>query len=504
MTESDDDYFEDFDDTETAFDYIETVLETTAPIDRSMGDNLLINHLARHDVPLLQTLLKKHVVFPRDSLMRMLGDSMDSISYDCEAARLLVKAGGTPPGAWLLKAMLANDYDSCRFLDDAGARLSVEEIGRFHSDFEHSRRPGGVADFVDRYTAMDDDFLRYVIAKHFHVDIAEFRSIGFDHFHRVFREDGELPDWWVERRKRLEDVFGFPLNQNTYEKACKCWSDAAGTHDDWMLTLVEASRKDNKYDPYAGCGRLADGRIDAFDVMRKNVKLSTACPRDVHGFERRAKKLADIDEAFFVDRFSVDESENGWRIKDLAVFFMNEHARCGHNALRLEMLDCLLRENGMDVNCFVGQYCFHIPSIEKDVECAFDRDWIPVGGWIEDECAFVPATMLDIAVYEDWWDTIDFLLGRGARVESCLAWTEMYFQVPRTIAWEAKYHFMRPRVKALWDRVRRVVRRLGTICAFARSLYLQCFLPYGPAVKRARVSFDRSACELMRMRKRID
>ena len=503
MSESEDHYFEDFDYTETAFDHIETVIETTAPIDRSLGDNLLVAHLARHDVPLLRTLLEKNVVFPRDSLMNFLGDGMYSISYDCEAASLLVEAGGTPPGAWLLNAMLANDEDSCRFLDDAGARLDAEQMGKLHRDFEYSRVSGGVADFFDRYTAMEDGFIRYVIAKHFHVDLAEFRSIGFDHFHRVLCEDGKLEDWWEERREWLEDIFGFEVNPITYAKACNCWSGEDGPHDDWMLTLVEADRKDKVYDPYAGCGRLADGRIDAFEVLRKNVNLSTACPRDIHGFKRRAKELQYMDEAHFVDRFSMDESENGWRIKDLVVFFMNEHARCGHSAIRLEMLDCLLREGCMDVNCFVGHYPFFIPAIEEAVECAFSRDWVPFGGWIDGERAFVPATMLDIAVYEDWWDTIDFLLSRGARVGSCIFWTAMYFEVPRTIAWEARYHFMRPRVKALWDRVRRVVRRLGTICAFARMLYLQSFLPDGPAVKRACVRFQHSARELMWSRTQV-
>ena len=457
----DSEYYTDCDYTENGFDYIENVLLETPPIPRDQGDTALIVHVAQYNVDLLRVLLKNHVVFPRDSVMVFIGSGKNSIRYDSEGARLLVEYGGMPSGEWLLNAMIDIDDDAIKWLDTSGARLDAYQRAKYYisSSFLDNKYDDiiKVLEALERYSPRQDEYARYLICKWFKVDLAEVRGIDFNYFHDEFseRDDDYYTDMLVDEKLRLEEEFGFEINWLTFNRA---WNE-------WDRTAIKKDR-----------------------VLLEN--LDTHRINGLNDSERIAKKFEEWFEEHSVGTIEEDISEYGFRILTLVCYFMDDEKE--HVALRLNMLKCLIENACIDVNAFVGEYDFHIDTIRDEMNGdPFQRYWLPGNGRIESEHAIADATMLDISVHKGWTDASKMLLSLGARVDCCLTWTRILLEDRyRSKALELIIDFNAENVKRAWGLLRRVVFKLGKICIFMKDLYLQSFLPDGPAVKRARILFD--------------
>jgi hypothetical protein len=346
-----------------------------------------------------------------------------------------------------------------------------------------------VSSVLSRYNPAGDDHVRFMVAKHFHFDLADVRTIDFDQFHLHFcNHDMMAFEELSKEKRRLEKWFGFKLNEENFDKADAMWDDGAEDAADEVLHAVTIAWRGGSFEGYK---RMPDGRVDAFDVMRSNSRFSTAGPTVFKYLFTRAARFAN----FYREHYeaSTDQSEGGWRTRDILMFLMNEEVDAVE--LRVAILRKLIESGCIDPNAFVCEYRFDIESIEMDFDDEeFDHDWVPSGGWIDSGEVVVPCTMLDIAVYEARVQVVEMLLEVGARVDTSLPWTRMCFDTG--LMSEMKMDRLMERSAALWDRLRQIAPLVGRIALFVSGTYLNVFLPDGPAVKRARVSFVEHAAVL--------
>jgi hypothetical protein len=491
--ESEAEQFEDFDYTTQGFDYIEDVLHKDAPIHRDRGDNALVVILARDNVPMLRELLKAHVVFPRDACMEELGSTNNvdkilghvgrEIRYDTAGARLLLEFGGRPPGAWLVQAILALDIEASTRLDALGARLSFQERYECEGHGPLWKHPA-----LWRYNPLSDDCFQYAVARYFKFDLAEIRSVEFDNFHRhLCDEDVEYDGIEVERAA-MEELLCVSMVPENIDAARDAWYVAAAKHDNVLLRAITT----NLPPPLSSYPLLADGRIDAHVVLQRNARHSTLGTMHRGWIARRAKMVVDENVHVWEAR-EHDESAHGWRACNVVKFLLT--STLDHIDFRLEILRKVIDEKCIDVNSVVCDYVFHTRKIESFSFRVFQRDWIPPGGSVINEFyALAPATMLDIAVYEDFWKAAELLLKLGARVDNCLTWTNDRL-INGVHDWASDVwidHCCR-RSKELWSRLRRLAPLIAKIVMFVRCLSEAILAPDGPYVKRARVAFNKNA-----------
>jgi len=486
--------FEDFDYTTQGFDYIEDVLHKDAPIHRDRGDNRLVVILARDDVPMLRELLKAHAVFPRDTCMEELGSTQAwpkipghvgrEIRYDTAGARLLLEFGGRPPGAWLVQAILADDVEASTRLDALGARLSFQER------YECEVRDGPLVDHpaLLRYDPLSDDCFQYAVARYFKFDLAEIRSIEFDSFHEHLCDEDFDYDGIEVERAAMEELLCVPIVPENIDAVRDAWYVTSAKHDNVLLRAITTSLPP----PLSSYPLLTDGRIDVHVVLQRNARHSTLGTMHRGWIARRAKMVVDENVDVWEAR-EHDQSAHGWRACNVVKFLMT--STLDHIDFRLEILRKVIDEKCIDVNSVVCDYVFDTRKIESFTYGFFDRDWIPPGGSIINEfCALVPATMLDIAVYEDFSDAAELLLKLGARVDNCLVWTnDRLINCVHDWAWDVWIGHCYRRRKELWSRLRRLAPLIAKIVMFVRCLSEATLTPDGPFVKRARVAFNKNA-----------
>lgn len=493
-----DPYFEEFDNTEDGFDYIENELSLPSPIPRCQGDTALLEHLAFcDDAELLERLLEAQVLFPRDNAMYTLGGGSDvpamkqfAIRYDAPCAPLLVRYGGVPSGTWLLQAMLANDEQAAAILYRAGARLDHAQMQTFCRD---ASRSNGCWWLVLKSEPADDDYVRSFLAKHFHVDLAEFRSIDFNHFHGYLCWDhlhaGATPEF-MSKKAKMEALLGFELTTTNLDEAEKEWGRGNVAQDNHILSLLnEQFGFVKKATPDWMLPRLPDGKIDAFALLKEGARRGgPPAPTTLHKILKHAKAAASSYE-LHLERFENDESDHKWRTRSIVMFLMQEDIE--YLELRLQMLQKLLSDGAIDPNVHLCHHGFHLPDIGV---FPFSADHVPEGGFLDDSYVVCPATLLDISVDMHFTEATEVLLRAGARVDRCCFWTQDRFMETSHWAWDAQYDVVRKRVDSGWAILRRIAPWIGRIVSVVNDLHEAIFVPGGRVCKRKRIEFERHAC----------